>query len=180
MSAIYPWSAGRLKMKNVNIIMRGINVKNAILFVDDKIVKTKYNEFGGQIANIQTEKSSIKIRVESFLELQNPMWFLTNIFFFLISLFGLFDIRPTKDLTIVDYDATFTLIDEGKNNIALTIDSNKGPKVFAETPCQVEEHKNTLEIDEKLRKRRKILTISKIFTFLIAVAIIVTVIFLNN
>ena len=159
--------------------MRGIDVKNAILSVDGKTVKAKHNEFGGQTANIQTENSSIKIHVESLLELQSPLWFFTNIFFFLISFFGIFDIKPTKNFTVVDYDATFTLVD-GENNIALTIDSNKAQKVLAETICQVEEHQNKLEIDKNLKKRKRILTISKILTFIITIAIILTIILIKN
>ena len=166
-------------MKEVNLILRGMDAKNAVIFVDDKAVKTKRNNFGGQTATVQTENNSVRVRVESVLELQNPMWLLTNIFFFLISIFGLLDVRPSKTLTIVEYDATITLLD-GENNIALTLDLNKAPKVLAETACQIEEHQNKLEIDETLKKRKKILKISKIFTFIISVIIILTIVSIKN
>ena len=166
-------------MKEVNLILRGMDAKNAVIFVDDKAVKTKRNNFGGQTATVQTENNSVRVRVESVLELQNPMWLLTNIFFFLISIFGLLDVRPSKTLTVVEYDATITLVD-GENNIALTLDLNKAPKVLAETACQIEEHQNKLEIDETLKKRKKILKISKIFTFIISVIIILTIVSIKN
>ncbi len=166
-------------MKEVNLILRGMDAKNAVVFVDNKAVKTKRNNFGGQTATVQTENNSVRVRVESVLELQNPMWLLTNIFFFLISIFGLLDVRPSKTLTIVEYDATITL-GGGENNIALTLDLNKAPKVLAETACQIEEHQNKLEIDETLKKRKKILKISKIFTFIISVIIILTIVSIKN
>lgn len=166
-------------MKNVNLILRGMDAKNAVIFVDDKAVKTKRNNFGGQTATVQTENNSVRVRVESVLELQNPMWFLTNILFFLISCFGIFDIRPSKNFTVVEYDATISLSD-GENNIALTLDLNKAPKVLAESACQIEENQNKLEVDEKLKKRKKILTISKIFTFIISVVIILTIVSIKN
>ncbi len=166
-------------MKEVNLILRGMDAKNAVIFVDDKAVKTKRNNFGGQTATVQTENNSVHVRVESVLELQNPMWLLTNIFFFLISIFGLLDVRPSKTLTVVEYDATITLVD-GENNIALTLDLNKAPKVLAESACQIEEHQNKLEIDETLKKRKRILKISKIFTFIISVIIILTIVSIKN
>lgn len=166
-------------MKEVNLILRGMDAKNAVIFVDDKAVKTKRNNFGGQTATVQTENNSVRVRVESVLELQNPMWLLTNIFFFLISIFGLLDVRPSKTLTVVEYDATITLVD-GENNIALTLDLNKAPKVLAESACQIEEHQNKLEIDETLKKRKRILKISKIFTFIISVIIILTIVSIKN
>lgn len=156
-----------------------MDAKNAVVFIDDKAVKTKHNHFGGQTATVQTENNSVRVRVESVLELQNPMWLLTNILFFLISCFGIFDIRSNKTFTVVEYDATISLSD-GENNIALTLDLNKAPKVLAESACQIEEHQNKLEVDEKLKKRKKILTISKIFTFIISVVIILTIVSIKN
>lgn len=164
-------------MKSVSFSLRGRNSKNLLLIVDGKRVKTKRNQYGVELANIQTEKSTINVKVQSCLQLQNPLWFLVNMFFYIISFFGLFDVRPSKDFTVVDFDATFDLTEEN-NTIDLTFDSKLDKEAKIDSPCKYEQKTNKVEFDNQLRKRKKILTISKVLTFLIAV--VITVIILIN
>lgn len=166
-------------MRNLQLTLRGAEAKHVTVFADDKVVKTKRNDFGYQAATIQSENSTIHLRVETILELQNPMWFLWNILFFIISIFGLFDVRTNKGCTVVTYDATIPLSD-GENKLDLAIDPSKNTTILAQTTCQIDEHQNTLGIDPVLRKRKKILTISKIITFFITVGVILTIIALTT
>ena len=157
-------------MKSVSFSLRGRNAKNILLYVDGKRIKTKRNQYGVELANFQTENNSINVKVQSCLQLQNPLWFLVNMFFYIISFFGLFDVRPSKEFTVIDFEATFGLAEE-KNTIDLTFDSKVDKVAKIDSPCQCEQKTNKVEFDPVLFKRRKILKISKVITFLLAVAI---------
>ena len=79
-------------MNNINIKIAGANDKfRPNVFIDGKEVKYTKNNNGALELNYATEKDSIEISICKYLEISGKLWFLMSLFFFVISLFGIFD-----------------------------------------------------------------------------------------
>lgn len=159
-------------MKNLTIKISGAGKQNNLIFIDDKEVKLKKNSFGSYDHTVQTEKDTVNIKIKSLLEINSKMWFLTNIFFFIISVFGIFDIRLPKKCLAVSFEENVKL--HGEQNeitIALLTQNADKPCATVKSECEVEEVKNICVQDAVALKRRKTLKTTKI---LLWVALIIT------
>lgn len=166
-------------MNILNIKLTGErNLGNAVLLIDGEQTRFRKNKFGNIVASHQTEKEKVKIEVYRALDVGGVLWFITQLFFFIISIFGLFDIHLKQRYMGLVYEAKIELKEE--NNIVLRCNIPRdNSKVFdVETNLVIEEIENKFYVDEKAKKTLKILLISKIVLALaiigIAIAIIIT------
>jgi len=151
-------------MNNVNLKIAGYSSSQPAILVDDKTIKMKKNEFGGYECSFQTEKETIDIKIFKFLEINGPCWFLLYMFYFLIGIFGIFDVKLEKKCLIIDYHSTITLKENSTIQIKfLTYPDNK---VSCETDCEIQQLNNRCEIDNNAKKKLKILKITKIILWL--------------
>ncbi|NCB48805.1 MAG: hypothetical protein EOM55_04245 [Clostridia bacterium] len=161
-------------MKNLSVKISGTAKQNNLVFIDDKEVKLNKNSFGSYSYDVQTEKDSVNIKIKSILEINSKMWFLTNIFFFIISIFGIFDYRLPKKCLSISFETNVKLKNE-QNDISISLLTQQVGKPCAEikTECGVEEIKNFCEQNIIALKRLKTLRITKIFLW---IALIVAVV----
>ena len=143
--------------------------------VDDKPVNLKRNKSGGLIGSCQTENHKVKIQVYRLLDVGGTLWFITQLLFFLVSIFGIFDARHKEKCVVMEYEADVEL---GENNsITLKLNQQKENEkaVTVETTLAVEELTNRYFVDTKAKKKLKWLKLSKLFLTLGIIAIIIAV-----
>lgn len=163
-------------MNTLNLkFTNALNMENLQIKIDDSRIKLKSNEFKNLQGTYKTDKDRARITIFKPLDTGGKLWFFVQIFFFIISIFGIFDIhRRDKCLGLV-YDAEVDLAENG--SMTLTCNAPKADsKAFAvSTNLQVNELENAYYVDEKAKKTRKLLLVSKIITAIIIVAIVIIV-----
>lgn len=166
-------------MKELEIKLTGAqNLGETVISIDDKPVNFKKNEFGSYVCKYQTENDKVNIKVFRMLDVGGVIWFLTQIFFFLISIFGLLDIHHREKCLVVDFELDVDLKDE--NNLTLQFNSLKENEkaITVQTELTNKEVSNKYYLDAKAKKTLKVLTITKILLALAIVAIAIVVLML--
>ncbi len=160
------------------------SVDGLVMKIDGKIAKFKKNSFDNLVCYHQTEQNNVHIELYRLIDVGGPIWFIVQLIFFLISIFGLFDVHRKESCLSIEADFDIELKDiensvifminrqQNVNGKALDVDSNQN----------VIELSNRVFLDEKAKKKLKKLKISKIVLALlvIAAAIIATVFIIIN
>ncbi len=160
-------------MKTVNLKFVGVNSKFVPnIYVDNKYVKCKINEFGSYEVNIQTEKDEIEIAFTRELELKSKLWWLYALISFIVSIFGIFE--PPYDRKCISIDCLFKIKLKEENNIKIKFNTmtTTGRAVEIETENNFEEIKNEYNIDKIAKRRWIILLVVKLVCW-IALAILI-------
>ena len=154
-------------MNSVKLKLVGINSKLIPnIFIDDKYVKCKKNEFGSYETDFQTEKDEIKIAFSRELELKSKLWWLYAILSFIVSVFGIFN--PPYDRKCISMDCSFIVKLKDVNNINIKFNSlsSSGRAVEVETETSFEEIKNEYTVDKIAKRRWIILLIARILAWI--------------
>lgn len=164
-------------MREVEIKLTGTqNLGETVIKIDDKPVRFKKNEFGSYVCKYQTENDKVNIKVLKMLDVGGVWWFITQLFFFIISIFGIFDIHHKERCLIVDFEADFDLNEENKITLQVQSPKEDTKAIAVETNLSTQEISNTYYLDEKAKKTFKILNIAKIILALAIVATIIIVV----
>ena len=159
------------------LVLKVMNPQNngTVLYISDEIVKPEKDKQGHETYIYETGGTSVNVSLYKYLEVNNPAYFLWQIFFFIISLFGLFDKRQDKACTILKYRSTITL--NGSTDVTMRITKSKKDvtAVQLETPTEVVEHENVRMTDKKAKKKLKALKLTKFFLF---VAVMIGLVFI--
>ena len=154
-------------MNNINIKIAGANDKiRPNVFIDGKEVKYTKNNYGDLELNYATEKDSIEISICKYLEISGKLWFLMSLFFFVISLFGIFDAQYDKKCIVIDCKYKIKLKEQTNIKFTLCNIENTGRAVVWEGDCECEQIKNEGYIDKKAKKRLKIMLAVKILMWI--------------
>lgn len=145
------------------------------VYIDDEIVKPKKHKKLYKAEYI-TEKSSVELVIKSYSRFQTRWWFFIEMFFFLISIFGVFDQRFGKYCYTTHCKVNLKLQNETNVKLRIVAPRSEGPVVKVETDCEFEEVENIYHIDQKAKKRQKLLRVFKVLTFIAIVAAVVVVI----
>ena len=154
-------------MNSVKLKLVGINSKLIPnIFIDDRYVKCKKNEFGSYETDFQTEKDEIKIAFSRELELKSKLWWLYAILSFIVSVFGIFN--PPYDRKCISMDCSFIIKLKDVNNINIKFNSlsSSGRAVEVETETSFEEIKNEYTVDKIAKRRWIILLIARILAWI--------------
>lgn len=166
-------------MKTLNLKIQGGLELNPLVEIDGKVVDCKKNKDGTIEIKHQTENESANISIKNVLEINGRCWWLVQMLYYIVSLFGILNPRLPKVCYNVEYQAKVNLID-GDNNLTLKFCHLKknGKAIEADGGLNIEETINESSIDEKAKKRRKWLLISQLIGwFLLVIAISLTLFF---
>lgn len=112
---------------------------------------------------IQTEKAQVRVAVCRYLDAGGPLWFIAQLFFFIISIFGIFDVRGRGKYLVADCQMDIYL----KQTCDLTIKINapkKNVKVAEFTgDIWLAEWSNKYVPDERAKKKYIALNLIKLF-----------------
>lgn len=166
-------------MKTLNLKLQGGYEYRPIIEIDGQEVSYKRNKHEAAIITYQTEKDSVDIKVKNILEINGPWWWFMQMFFFVISIFGILNQRLEKTCYIIDYQASIDLPNE-QNDVTLKInlakDGAKAIDVLSETKPK-DETVNLFTLDQTAKKRKKILKISYIVSWIVLVIVVAAVLF---
>ncbi len=167
-------------MRELEIKLAGFqNPSEAIIKVDDKFVKFAKNEFGNLVCKYQTENDKVNIKVHRMLDVGGFGWFITQLFFFIISIFGIFDIHRKERCFVVDFESDIDLKEDNKLTLRLNTPQENGKAIEVETDLTKQEISNTYYLDTAAKKTLKALRITKIILALAIIAIIVALLFIK-
>lgn len=168
-------------MKNIKLKIKGYGALKPTVKVDGKQMKFKKNEFGSFESQVQTDKDKVQIEIYRYLEINSRLWWLTQIFFFIISIFGILDPLKEKNCVVIDYKSELDLTNVESASVDLAINTAKNDgkaiELKSEAPCV--EQTNEFYVDNKAKKRVKIMKFVKLFVFLACVAIVITALVLT-
>lgn len=157
-------------MKRLNLKIASHSSIDSYFLVDGKRVKSKKDNFGKKCSIIETENDEVEIKIFDFDEMQGKLWFVSSLVFFIISIFGILDIKYKKNCRSIDCKLKVKLKDE---NNELKISYNKfednGLAVNYDSDCEVEVESNRYYINQVSKKRFKIMKWVKITTVVLAV-----------
>lgn len=150
--------------------------ENTWIKFDDVEVKPQKDKGGHNIYSIKTDKQKIDVTLYKYLEVNSPFYIFWQIFFFIISLFGVFNKRLEKNCVVLKYHATINL--ENDTTVIARINTNykEQTALSLETTAQVVEHENQRMIDKQAKKRLKILKVIKICLWLALIAFMIIMI----
>lgn len=121
----------------------------------------------------QTEKAQVRVAVCRYLDAGGPLWFIAQLFFFIISIFGIFDVRGRGKYLVADCRMDIYL----KPACDLTIRINppkKNGKVAEFTgDIWLAEWSNKYVPDERVKKKYLALNLIKLFLALAAIATLI-------
>ncbi len=161
-------------MKELNLKITGCEgVNNVVVNIDGAPVKLNKDKFGNLICKYQTEKEEVKLQVTRLLDVGGPLWFVTQLFFFIITLFGLFGLHHKEKCIVIDYEAEVTLKEKSQLTLQLKDPNDKQKTLEVQTELAATEKSNEVYVDTKAKKVVKGLKLAK---FLLAIATIVIVI----
>ncbi len=165
-------------MKELRIKISGIRKLSPLFLVDDKQVQFKKNQFGSYEHTVQTESDSVNIKIKTFLELNSKWWFVAGIFFFIISIFGIFDYRYPKNCAKISLDLN-AKVNQNREELEIHLFKSTGQKTCAEIKgnLEVEEVENSFIVDAVAQKRRKTLRTTKLVLWLTLAATLIVLLF---
>lgn len=152
---------------NLKIIPNG--VEDTICYVNGSRITDKKNKFGYLEEIIENDNDFNEIEILSFREINCKCWFFLEILFFIISIFGIFDVKKEKK----GKSLKVKLKIQGNENVDLKLIFNpfesgkEATRVETNGSYQIME--NNYYIDEKIVKKLKILRITKIMIFILFV-----------
>lgn len=164
-------------MRELEIKLTGTEtLGDTMVCIDDKPIKIgKKNEFGSIVARYQTENDKVNIKVYKMLDSGGVLWFITQLFFFIISIFGILDVRRRDKCMYIDFETEVDLAEENKITLQINSPKEDAPAVGVETGLVTREVANKYVLDEQAKKTRKWLIVAKI---ILAVAVVVAAIVL--
>lgn len=167
-------------MRELEIKLVGqINLGELVVSIDNKPVKLKKYVFGCLICKYQTGKDKVNIKVYRMLDVGGFIWFLTQIFFYLISIFGIFDVRRKERCFVVDFETEIDLKDQNKITLQLNNAKENEQAINVQTDLDSHEISNKYYLDYKAKKTLKVLKITKVLLTLAIMAIVI-VVFMNK
>lgn len=135
---------------------------NIWVSVDNKDVIAKRDKNGHDEYVYESEKSSVDVTLYKYLEVNSPLYMLWQIFFFIISVFGIFNKRLDKKCVVLKYRATINLDADTKIIARINTNYKETKALSIETSAEVVEQENLREVDKNAKKRLKLLKIIKL------------------
>lgn len=161
-------------MKNLNLKIASHSNIDAYFLVDGRRIKSKKDDFGNQCKVVETENDEVEIKIFDWNEMQGKLWYLTSFLFFIISIFGLLDIKLNKNCRSIDCKVKVKL---GSQDNKLKIIYNKfedgAEAIKYESDCEVDIISNRYYVNKECKKRFKIMRIVKVITVVLAVVAII-------
>lgn len=155
-----------------------IRASSALYDSADVLVNGKKENFssngrGSYELNIQADEQT-EIQIVRRHELFSPAWLLWGLFFFIISCFGIFDVRYSK---VAPLNCRFNVVCQGKGTIQFTPNIQKDGVgvLITNDNCTVDTLENSADT-ALLKKRIKILRIIKLVLWLALIATIAIVV----
>ena len=167
-------------MKTLALKINGhSNFSTTVVTVDGKPIKFKKNSFGNLTGKYQTAQDKVKIKIYNVLDVGGIFWFITQLFFFLISIFGIFDLHCREKCVVLDFEMDVDLQDDNQLTLQINPPRLDGKAINVETNLVCQELVNQYQCDEQAKRTMKNLRWAKIICA-VAVVAVVTLVVVNK
>ena len=163
-------------MNTLSLKISGCPRGHASVLIDGKKTKLKFNQYGNFEGTYTTDKSSIELSIYKYLEINGKLWFLMSLVFFFVGILGILDPWYDKSCIVFAYQVKIDLNETCEVKLALNRYSNNGRAYEISTECKYQEITNVYYVDNKAKKRLKIMKFVKFVLWILAVALIVWII----
>lgn len=166
-------------MKKITFIVNGNYLLNPIITLDNKILKFKKGNNFNRICEVEVDKDELEIQICKWHELEGKHWFVFSLFFFFISLFGIFDIKQDKVIYSIKCKGKLRCNEQDSTCHITLLPFKIGEPIFNyQGNCDIIDIlDNKYFIDEEITRRNNLLKkIKKIIRILAIAAIILTII----
>ena len=144
------------------------------IFLDGKYYKPKKVKNHHPVIEYETEKDSVELTIKRYSHLSSRLWVLQELFFYIISIFGIFDKKFGKYYYKEYCNIVFKVQNETKATIKFNPPLSVRPVLNCKSDAEINEVENVYRVDRELKRKHKILTIVKVLIFLGAVAGLIT------
>lgn len=127
-------------------------------------------------AVIETEKQEVTLSYSQVSRFDSKFWWLFEMMFFIVSIFGIFDLRFPKIEYIIKCKIKLKLNENTNVKVRHCLSKKGSPVLAVESDAEVTEEENVYEINEQVKRKKKILTISKIITTVLIIALVAVLI----
>ena len=150
-----------------------------LVSIDNKIAKLKKNEFGGLTTKYQTEKDEVEIKIFTLPnELNYKFWFLMSLFFYIVSIFGIFDLPYNRNYYTLEYKGKVKLSENTILDLTMAKPADNIKAISVKDGPFDDNETNIYIFNEKIKKRRRLLIGLKIASWvLIAVGVVLYFVF---
>ena len=157
-------------MAKLKININGYNNALESLTINGKPQKITKTKDGKRFCEVECEKETqISIHKSHFYT--GKAWFWWSFLYFIVSIFGLFDVRQNKRCYV--FDCKFNINVETDTELTLAVQTFKDGSKFAEltTDAELTELSNIQFFDKEAQKRQKKMKKFKIFFTIVAFAV---------
>lgn len=161
-------------MRELEIKLTGrTNINETSVYIDDAPVEYTKNKKGQWTCKFQTENDKVNIKVYRMLDVGGILWFLTQILFFIISVFGIFDVHRKERCLVIDFEAEVELTEQNNITLQFALPKEGQAAINVQTDLPTQMISNSYYTDTESKKIRKGLMLTKLFTALAIIAIII-------
>lgn len=161
-------------IKTLNLSFEGTYRPLTEIYVDGKRVSFKKKK-KQRFASIQTEKENVELEIKRYSRYNFKLWFLNELIFFIISIFGIFDQRFGNFCYETTCKIQIPLTNESTNfAFRFLVPKNNGEVVRIEKGSDGEIVENKFIKNNVLAKRAKIMRGTKIATTILILAAVIT------
>ena len=162
-------------MSVLNIKVRSLKKYAVQVLVDGRPVKGKADKTGNIVYTYHTDNAETKVEIFNVNELASPLWWLWSIFYFFISVFGIFD--PGYGNNYFDVRCNF-LVDTTRDadlQVKIGVSDNGTRHNVWQCDTSATPIDNEFSKNELLQKRIKSNKILKVFLWILTIAIVVAI-----
>ena len=153
-------------MRNIEFIVNGKHKSLSNFYVNGKKMTLVDRPDGMRSAFAQVDGDRADCVIYKTHEYGGKLWWLFNILYYIISVFGIFDIKQDKSCSVVDCRFRLNLTQDTTKAYISICDVKEDKFAIIDTIAEIEEFSNKKYIDYIGVKRRNILKWIKIAIFL--------------
>ncbi len=161
-------------MARLKLNVYGFNENISQMTINGKGVKVSSISNGVRTYEIESPYKTAHIVIYKNHYYSLKWWAFTSILYFIISLFGIFDIRQDKKCTVIDCRYDIDLNEDTVANMKVFTFTDGGKVVEIESNTKCTEIANIQYFDKRGQKRRKIMNLVK--CGILALSLILTII----
>lgn len=148
-----------------------------VLTVDGKELKSEKHG-KTTVYTYETDASSARVRVFNVLEASSPMFFLTSLLYFILSIFGIFDDYSDFKCRKVSFDASVSTVNDNELNLIGRgfSKSEKTEAIKSDCTGSIDVFENKFSVDKVALRRTRIMTAVRIVLFIACVVSLIAII----
>ncbi|MBP3431979.1 MAG: hypothetical protein J6K39_03915 [Clostridia bacterium] len=149
-------------MTKLEIEVVGFNTALNMMTANGKYVKLKKHDNRTRTCVVEPEQKTVDVVIYKSHAYTGKCWFWWNLLYFIISIFGIFDVRQEKRCLCVDCRFKIDVEKDSKVTLKILNFEDGGKVLEIESEAKVEELSNVQGYDKEAQKKHKKMNKAKI------------------